>query len=259
MSDEMPPSPVPPTGEDRRIFRDRMVAALKSVVLSQRQAEFNIGMARGTISKIYSGRVALSLKTLRELAEQARVEPQDLVSGTGLAQVLLSSPKTPESDQLANAKAEVDRLRTEVAARDASIGQLTDQLKASRAELDAVRRVQAEEKEANVALRAEIDRRSAEQDESKRLAEESAHRAMTLVNQQRDQTLAEISARLGQTEKQSTAWRTYAIDRNARVGFLETELQKGFLAAHQRSSDEAGRLLLTALAGLGIGAVIAKS
>jgi len=259
MSSQFPPDPPKPSKEDLAIFRDRTQRALKAAGISARTAEKRIGCATGTCSKVYKGRIALTLKLLREIAEQAKVQPNVLVEGTGLEHLLLGAPETPESLEMAKARATIDGLRADLAERDASIAQLRAQLDKSSGELEAVVRelavVRSEQAAAVESARQEREQRERE---AKQIAE-ATQRALVLANSEYDQSLAEADARLAEVQKQLEQWRGYGLERHQRVNFLETELAKGYQAAQQKSGPDVGHVILGTLAALGIGAFIGST
>jgi transcriptional regulator with XRE-family HTH domain len=109
------------TQKDLATFAEQAKRFLMNAGFSQRKAEDRIGAARGTLSKCFSGRLKVTLKLLRELAQVAGVGPEAFVQGTGLVRLLFGAPETPESSELAKAKADVDALRTELAAARAAL------------------------------------------------------------------------------------------------------------------------------------------
>ena len=254
MTKQNPPqAPARPTKRDLDVFMRRTKAALRAAGLSQRQTETTIGMPRGTLSKLFSGRLALALKTLREIAQQAKVEAHVLVDGTALAKLLLGAPESEEGEVSVAVQTAYDELRAELAARDGLISELRRQLDGLATRVRELEREVADAAE----VRGELARAREAIATAERLAADSAKRAIVVAR--RDEQLAAAVSRATETTTQLAGWRAYALERNQRVNFLESELAKGYQAARQRSGDEAGRLLLTVLAGVGVGALIGKS
>jgi transcriptional regulator with XRE-family HTH domain len=260
-SESTPPAKRPITASDREIFRERVKEAFAATGMSQRRAEEAIGMARGTISKLFTGKIGLTLKVLREIAAQAKVGPETLVEGTAFAQLLLEAPETPASKELADALAQVDTLRAELAARSATMTELERHQAMLAAERDELLQRLLDAGHKNDALTAALEQTRTQLTAQE--ASEKTSRAMaTWTGLARDfsvRALAETNAKLQETEKQVAAWRAYALARHQRVDYLESELAKHFVRAQQQPNEEAGRLLLAMIAAFGIGTLAARA
>ncbi len=238
-----------------------MRRALAAKKLSGRALEKTIGMATGTLSKLYSGRLSLTLRLLKEIASTLAVGPEALVEGTAFASLLTGAPESLESAELLEARGEIDRLRADRAAADAALKTLRD-------ENDGLRRDLAAARDAEAAAKANVERAQAELSRAKA----GASTAMTLHGQAdrakedanhevavlRTALIAETS-KGAEMARVADGWRKYASERQQRVQYLEVELARARAAAANASSEEAGKLLLASLASLGIGLVIADS
>ncbi len=245
------PPKLPVTTADLEIFRDRTRFALTAVGLSQRQAEQKIGMATGTISKLYTGKIQLKLATIRELASLVGVGPETLVEGTGLAHLLLDAPTTLESEQLNEVHAELDRLRAKLAVRDATVLTLEEAAQSARVERERITRQLAAEVRKGEDLAKTVNGLRAQQ-----VTDRSTARSLELARASAAISLIQVKAQLVETERQTIAWREHALARHQRVAYLETELAKQLAASARQSAEETGRLFLSAAAGFGIGTLV---
>lgn len=249
-SPKIPTKPIV-TPADLKALCQRTKEALAAKGVSQRQAEVKIGMAAGTISKLFKGKIALTLTALKEIAAQAGVGPEKLVAGTALAHLLLEAPTTPESEELTGVYAQLDELRAELAARDATILTVEQDKQASRVQSERLARQLTSETKKRESVAKTLE------DERAQLATvRAAARASEFARATEVMAHVQTKARLAEAEKQVGAWRDYALSRHQRVEYLETVLAQQLAAAQQQSAGETGRLLLTAIAGLGIGAYI---
>lgn len=249
-SPKIPPKPTV-TPADLKVFRERTKAALAAKGLSQRQAETKIGMATGTISKLFTGKITLTLGALQEIAAQAGVGPETLVAGTALAHLLLEAPATPESEKLTEVYAQLDELRVTLAARDATILAVEHEKHTLGTETERLTRQLVSETKKRESLT-----KALEEERAQHATEKAAARASEFARATEALAHVQTKARLAETEKQVGAWRDHALLRHQRVEYLETVLAQQLAAAQKQSVDEAGRLFLTAIAGLGIGAYV---
>ncbi len=258
---ELPPGPPKITRRDRATFKVRLQRALAVANLSGRALEKKIGMATGTLSKLYSGRLSLTLRVLREITSAMALGPEVLVEGTGLAFLLAGAPESCESAELLAARAEVDRLRAEAAASETTLKELRHENEALRRELTAARDAEASAKDSAERAQAEVSRMKTGagaamtlHSQSERARDDALHEAAGL----RIALAAEIS-KSGEMAHVADGWRKQALERQQRAQYLEMELARARNAAVKASSEEAGKLLLASLASLGIGMAIRDS
>lgn len=264
---DLPPVPPKPSAKDRAIFAKRVKSRIKESGLSGRKVEDRINMARGTLSKLYGGRIALSAETLREIACALDVGPEVLVAGTAFAHLLLLAPSDPVSEELAEARKVIDDLRVELVGSRTQAGSLSAELSQVRAELSQVRA------ELNAA-RQDSEERSAqlEQAEMKAQAsialldEERAARCHLQnlhddVHAARDRLLRDLEAerqRLKSTSDALGKWRSYAEERARRVEMLEGQLKQTAAELQAQKGFTWVTGVLSGITGLGLGAAAAS-
>lgn len=220
------------------MFKDRLQRILKDKDLSGRQLEKKVGIASGTLSKIYNGRIALSLKTLREIGTALDTPPQQLVEGTALAHLLLGAPELPKFAELEEARGEIDRLRADGAEKDASINALQQKQNEMQGELASLR------KELTVAQlgRQEAEKKFAKTETALREAETAAdERSVTIKRLERD--VNAMRKQLDEANKVIDSSKT-EVDRlnseNESKNSAIKDLQKQ-LAAEKKRADETAR------------------
>lgn len=228
----LPPEPPPITDQDRGTFKERLQRILKEKDISGRRLEKEIAMATGTLSKIYQGRVALSLKMLRDIATALDVPPFQLVEGTALAHLLLGAPDSPEFAELEEARKQIDKLKAEGAEKDATINSLrrsqsemTLALASLRKELAAAQLGQQEVEEkhtktatalrdaeaANTKLERELDKTRKQIDTAKKVADSNKTEIerLTTDNGSKDSTIKDLQKQLaGEKKRAEEATRT---------------------------------------------------
>lgn len=257
---EMPTPSVAPhiKPTDLKEFAKRTKAAINRNKTSGRRLEEKIGMATGTLSKLYGGRLRLSLKSLREIASALGLGPELLVQGTSLEHLLAGAPETPASVELLGAREETDRLRGEKAALEAAAENLQHEYR-ELANTERGLREQLLIAERNAARRdAEVERarkRTVEVEERLRVCERERREAVQ-AGRTATTNLQTMTARLAQFTQAVDAWRLHASHFEARARYLEVELAQAQAKAQKATSEEAGKLLLASMASLGIGVVL---
>lgn len=261
MPTDSPPEPPKITKRDRDRFKAHVQRELAAKKKSGRAVEKKIGMATGTLSKLYSGRLALTLRVLREIAAELEVGPEALVKGTALATLLTGAPESSESAELLEARGEIDRLRGERAAGEATVKGLRDENEVLRRELavardaEATARANAEKAHAELTrVRTGANTAITLHGQAERAKEGALHEASELRT-----ALAAQTSKCDEIANVADGWRRHAMERQQRVQYLEAELARARTAAATASSEEAGKLLLASLASLGIGLVIGDS
>ena len=73
---------------DREVFRERVKVEIKNLGVSARAIEEDLGLSKGSLSRIYGGRKNLDPDLLGRLAFRLSVDPLLLVGGTGLAHLV---------------------------------------------------------------------------------------------------------------------------------------------------------------------------
>lgn len=234
----LPPEPPPITDQDRGIFKERLQRILKDKDFSGRRLEDTINMATGTLSKIYRGRVALSLKMLRDIATALDVPPLQLVEGTALAHLLLGAPDSPEFAAFEEARKQIDLLRTEAAGKEATI--------------NGLRRKQNEMQQELTSLRKELTAAHLGQQEAeeKRAKTATALRDAEAAAEERAATITRLERELDKTRKQLDTAKKVADSNKTEIDQLTAEngsknstikdLQKQ-LAAEKKRVEEAMR------------------
>jgi chromosome segregation ATPase len=243
------------TKADREILRTRLRDQLKERGTSARAAERAIGIATGTLSKIYGGKMTLSHRLLHELSALLKIEPEVLIHGTAFEHLLHTAVTTPESEELARLRAETEGLRAETRAAE-------EALAAARRDLDTLRHEQAEMAGKIAALEREASGKDAElarmHTELERLraaastAEHARRAALAQADQERQQRAAAL-AKVAEFEKNATAWRTYGLERGQRVTQLEAYIQQQHAqmqTLQSKAADSSGTVAGTALGGL---------
>ncbi len=87
----IPPEP------DRKLFRERLRAHLEAADLSQAALEKRIGAPKGSLTRVFGGRKALTWELLRDACEALDADPVALVAGTAFEEILPEEPpSTPE-------------------------------------------------------------------------------------------------------------------------------------------------------------------
>jgi transcriptional regulator with XRE-family HTH domain len=264
-SPDLPPTPRQPTARDRKVFESRVKARLKEKGTSGRKVEDKIGMARGTLSKLYSGRLGLSSRTLREIAVALDFGPDVMVRGTVFEDLLRSAPASPELDEVVQARRVVDELRGELAAKQARVEALQRDLLAARKESIAEkagrqRDVQElQDRVQRLGIRAHAAEAALEQERNLRPElEASLHEA----EEARDRYAQDLDANKQQMVSLSdalTQWRAHAHERSKRVMMLEAQLNQAARQLSQAKGETAAAAILTGLASLGIGAALGVS
>lgn len=251
----------PPSDRDRATFKKRLKEALAARAMSGRALEARVGMATGTLSKMYSGRISVTLRHLREIAAVLEIGPEVLVMGTSLAALLTGAPESSESEELLQTKGQIDQLRASLAGSEAIANDLrreVHELKDTIAALQG-KATDAEERARqakNDLVQVELRASAAEGERACFQTERAA--AIEDANRMRRE-LAAASAAARANEEAATSWRTFGLKRAHRVQYLEAELAKTRSAAMNASAAEAGRLLLASLTTLGIGYAIGDS
>lgn len=258
MPNDAPPEAPKITKRDRDRFRANLQRALVAKKLSGRALERRIGMATGTLSKLYSGRLALTLGILREVASELAVGPEVLVEGTALVALLTGAPESAESTELLEARGELDQLRGDRAASEATIRGLRKENEALRRDLAVARDAEATARAGAEKAYAELTRATsgastamARHGQAEREKERALQKAAELRT-----ALAAQTAKCNEVAHVADGWRRHAIQREQRVHYLEVQLARAHTAAASASAEEAGKLLLASLASLGIGLVI---
>jgi transcriptional regulator with XRE-family HTH domain len=252
---DSPPPPTPPNpdhevpqAEDREAFRERLVAQLKERGMSGRQLENRACLPTGTLSKVYKGRIRLTLKLLLEIVGPLSIGPDLLVVGTRFASLLMGAPASEASKATHELEAEVERLRAELAEKTAvaetcarNAAALEERAERAEAQLAEVR-VRLEEAEANITI---LERA---RDQTAKTATH-ASMLMTGIQTQLDATKAQLAVYADAFQK----WMAHAQDRERRVAYLEGELVNLQQKIAKASAEEGGKLLVTGLATLGLG------
>lgn len=261
MARTLPPALPPATKADRVEFRRRLIHALESAGMSGRELERKVGVASGTLAKLHSGKLKLSVRLLREIASVLTVGAETLVADTALEVLLKGAPESKESDALLAARAQIDELRAEAAGLEATV-------KALRGENAALERALAvanqAERESRLALerletelaaaKAAVASRTTSQADVERNASDAAR---SLARAQTE--LAATRAKLAEVGHAAHAWRTRALQQEQRVLYMEQELVRLQQESMRATSQESGRLLLAGLASLGVGLAIGES
>ncbi len=246
------------TDADRGLLKERLVAHFKDGKTSGRKVEKRIGLPVGTISKICTGRVRLTLKVVKEIADVLAIGPDVLVEGTNFARVLLEAPETDATRELGVARAELDRLRAELAGEAALSARL-------RADLDAERcgRELAEgaSHTAQLKLAASAQElahaKAALGDGQKQITQ--SQRAVSGAQQEQGRLQAELdrlTAVSSNWAAQAHKWRESCARAMARVDYLESELATMQATLRKQGKNATGRTLLATLAALGIGVAL---
>jgi hypothetical protein len=213
---EAPPPRPKATPTQLQAFKRRLVQVTREAGMSLRALERRAGYPTGALSKLSKGTLLLKREHLDVLAKALGVAgPETLIAETGLEWLLLSAPP-PKPVGLSTVEAENDRLQQVIEQQ----GKLLEEMQ--NRERDAARaslalQADAEKQQAEVQrLRAELDTTTAAaRDRGKRA--EALKTALTIA----EWKLAQHEARAAAAEKSLDEWRSYALDRQARVEQLE--------------------------------------
>lgn len=214
-----------PTEGDRRVLRSRVKAAMdERDIRSFRQLEKTLGIATGTLAKLWPGTQsvkprALTHELLYLLTQALECSPESLVVETGFEALLDRAVETPESEAVAKAMEEVDRLQAQVAAE------------AARADEAERRAVAAESRAASAQDRADAYEtelaglRATKKDLVARLS--AAKRELL----KKEDTLSKLAgklfaqkATLGKLRGDRDRWRNHALERAHRASQVEQML-----------------------------------
>jgi transcriptional regulator with XRE-family HTH domain len=251
-----PPTPPPPTAEDRGILRDRLKALFKDKKVSGRSVEERVGVGRGTLSKVYSGKMALTHRLLHELSQVLDVPPEALVERTAFAHLLETAPPTPETTEVAQLKEELDHLRVEKQATDAALSKAHDDLKAARREFADADEARSAAEQRAAASESELAAARAvrkEMDDQLRALEEKVQTALVQASAEAQEHAAAV-AKVNALTQSADQWRTHALEREQRVKQLEAYIQQ----LRAQTSNKGDAAVGGALLGMALGAMIAS-
>ncbi len=253
-----PPVPRKITAHDRKVLRDRLTGLFKERKLSGRRVERLIGAATGTLSKVLSGKMALTHRLLLELATLLKVTAESIVQDTAFDSLLTMAVVTPETEQVTRLKAELDAVRVEKQAVDAALTQAHEDLTSVRKQLAEAVTANGKVKERNSALAAELAAARSELDrvrEEANQAQQKQRSALVVATNEREQRAAAL-AKIAALVQQAEQWRTYASDREQRVNQLEAYIQQLQAQANAGNGPAVGAALGTGLLGLVLGVVL---
>lgn len=187
-----------------------------------------MGRPTSTIQKVVAGRLHLTHEILGELATALDLDALVLVEGTSFESILSTAVPTPESAALLAAKAELESLQQQLASVRAELTLAQTKLATvhSTAENDRNARAGAEAR----AERAEAQAKAASREgaELRRAAEDTARvarAAETRVFELQRERVG-MGAQLAQVRTQLDEWRTYALERAARVEQLDEYIRE---------------------------------
>lgn len=256
-----PPNPPVPSSADRATLRDRLQTMLKDRKLSGRAVEKSIGIGTGTLSKVYSGKMALTHRLLHDLSHLLGVSAESIVEATAFAHLLQTAPPTPSSAEIASLKEELDRARVEKQASDAALDQARRELASMHKELSDTNRVRRAAEDRVTVLeskQAALRDLTARMEEAATVAEQSLQ-ALSGQMSAHEQEHSSALARVDALNKNADDWRRYALDRQQRVVQLEAYVRQLRSQIANDASAAAGAALGTALLGVALGAAIASS
>ena len=250
-----PPAPPPVTKADRETLRARLRNLFKERKVSARAVERDIGIATGTLSKIYAGKMALSHRLLHELSGLLKVEPEALVEGTAFEHLLSTAVTTPESEELARLRAEVDGLRVDKRVAEEALAEAHRDLDTARREqagmagrIAALEDVASGREDELARANAELERLRV----SANGAEHARQVALAQIDQERQLRVAAL-ARVAEFEKNADGWRKHALERGQRATQLEAFVRQQHAqiqALQAKAADASGTVAGTALGGL---------
>ena len=109
-----PPSSWEPSEEDLQSFQAHLRVLLDERGWSQNQLESEAGFARGTLSKIFGGKLRVHRRHLVELARALGLTDLALAGGTALEPLLSQPVPTPDSEALISAHSRINALEQEL-------------------------------------------------------------------------------------------------------------------------------------------------
>lgn len=259
MTDEA--APPKPTAQDRATLRYRIKSLLDRKGTSGRRAEEHLNLATGSLAKIYSGRIQFTRQHLADLSKLLGVMPDEIVVGTAFERLLTASVSSPEQAAAADLAEEISRLRVELEARDAALGQQREEAGLAIRDRERLKRELADAEARAAKTESEL---VAEHEKSKALAralEQSSRERQAADHQRRtaEENLAAERARLQATQNDATAWRAAAIEHNGRADHLLAyayDLEQK-LAAARGEADQARSSKGNAALGAGFLAFVA--
>jgi hypothetical protein len=109
------PTPWQPAPDDLLAFQTHLKELLDRRDISQNRIESLAGFSRGTLSKIFVGKLHISRRHTIALAAALEMSEGDLLSKTALEPLLGVAMETPESEALAAAHKRINQLEQEAA------------------------------------------------------------------------------------------------------------------------------------------------
>jgi len=226
-----PPERPAPTRDDRSALERRVKDLARQRETSLAAVERRMGRARGTLSKVFGGRIRLSHSILVEVCTVLEVEPVELVDGTAFRGLLDEAVPTADSAALVAARMEVDRLSRDLAARDAQVDEW-------RREVDRLRRELESKVAAATAAQAEAEKRGRENSELRDRVT-SAQAALLEADRARSDAVTKangemlkmrleggrLRGELGAAIAQLQKWTQFGNERAAKVQQLEAYIQ----------------------------------
>jgi len=207
--------------ENHQLFVERLDAALASRRLSGRKLDAACDFADSTTSKIRRRKLRLQPKHVSAIARAPKVDPLELLAGTGYEGILAEQEAISQSP-LADALAEIDQLRAE----HASARTVRDMLESEVEELRKSLRLQANEAELLAAKCNGLHETNKGQARQLRdLAEENGELHLELLE------LDAVKARADEAKRQRDAWRAEAIRLQGIVSDLRSRIPPALAGA----------------------------
>lgn len=251
MAQAVPPSHPEITDADRNELRTRLQALFVERSLSGRQVEDRLNLGGGTLSKVYAGKMQLTHKLLAGLSGLLGASPEDIVRETGFVRLLETPVPTQEGDELARAKAEIDRLRVDGEAREASLKGLREELTTARNDAEEQRRVAAKLELECAATKTKVEAKERELAQ----AAEERRAAQKEVRSLREQLAAEMARSAAHSET-AEKWRKYALEQKQLAEQL-TEYSTNLQGQVERESKAKAQAAIgTGLLAFTIGALM---
>ncbi len=213
---------------DRKLFKARLKSQLSRMGISQRAMEERLGLSTGTLSKIFAGRLNLTVGILMELAKVLQIDPWVLVDDTAWIQLRNEVPLDKATEVELKLQAEVDELRLELVATHARERAAEEELAVQRrrAERSEARRAQWEERASQAAVERDEARADAAEQADAFARERAARREEAQVLQSLRRALAANEARLSEQAKQLSEARRRLAQAEKRATVNEQAFEK---------------------------------